>query len=135
VKTGYGFESHHRHPLSGAGRVNRLAAIGTNPDALGVVDSMVARTTVRAQRKHSSAPAADLAFFRSRILRNFVTLVFLSHTFLIRLRRVGLQRITGKIASSIRIKCHPPVRNENIAPGLRFSFNHVCFGRIAGRGI
>jgi len=51
----------------------------------------VARTAVRAHRKHSSAPAADLALVCRSLLRAFATLIFLSHTFLIRPRAVGLQ--------------------------------------------
>ena len=71
--------------------IDRLATIRTNPDAFGVVDIIVARTAVRAHRKHSSAPAGYFAFCRGRVLRDFITLVFLTHTFLIRLRWVGLQ--------------------------------------------
>lgn len=54
-----------------------LAAVGANPDALGVVDGVMARTAVRAHRKHSSAPANYLAFFRGCVVRDFATLIFL----------------------------------------------------------
>ena len=62
-------------------RVVRFAAVWANPDAFGVVDSVVARAAIRAHRKHSSAPAGDLALFRGSIVRGFATLIFLSHTF------------------------------------------------------
>ena len=66
------------------GRVIGFAAIWANPDTLCVIDDVMARTAVGAHRKHSSAPAAYLAFFRGSVLRDFATLIFLSHTFLIR---------------------------------------------------
>ncbi len=63
-------------------RVNRIAAVWAKPDPFGVVDSIVARTAVRAHRKDSSAPAGYFALFRGAFLRDFATLIFLSHTFL-----------------------------------------------------
>lgn len=56
----------------------------------------MAGTAVRAHRKHSSAPTAYLALFRGILIRDFATLIFLSHTFLIRPQPARLQRITDR---------------------------------------
>jgi len=55
----------------------RLAAVWAKPDAFGVVDHVMARTAVWTHRKHSSAAAGYLAFFRGGVFRDFATLIFL----------------------------------------------------------
>jgi len=74
----------------------RFAAVGANPDTFCVIDGIVARTAVGAHGKYSSAPARYLAFFRGSHLRRFATLIFRSHTFLIRPKPGGLQSITAR---------------------------------------
>ena len=77
-ESGHRYSSAHRTLI----RVNRITAIWAKPYTLRVIDGIMARTAVRAHRKHSSAPAGYLAFFRGSVLRDFATLIFLSHTFL-----------------------------------------------------
>ena len=81
--------------------VIRLATVRANPHTFGVVDRGVARTAVRAHRKYSSGAAAYLALLRDSFFRDFATLIFLSHTFLIRPRPVELQRISDRVGDRL----------------------------------